>query len=188
VGLVAQATSQAAFEPVNDGTGSALSGYDKVSSAALAIVPGPDGTVTFLRQTNGPYGGHWLLPGGRIEPGESVVETARRETLEESGCEVGQLTLVRVYEMRGSWAKGGYHIIMFAFLSDRVAVVPEGFRGDNVGAIVQVAPQELRPHPTVMRILNDAGVASYPEEEIVAGLARDGIAMLSLSTGSPVAV
>jgi hypothetical protein len=41
---------------MNDGTGSALSAYDKLSSAALAIVPGPDGAVTFLRQTSGPYG------------------------------------------------------------------------------------------------------------------------------------
>ena len=127
-------------------------------------------------------------PGGRIEPGESVVDTARRETLEESGCAVGELTLAGVYEMRGAWAEGAYHIIMFAFLSDRPAVVPAGFAGDHVGDVVQVAPQRLRPHPTVMRILNDAGVAAYPDKEIEAGLARDGIMMLSLRTGSPVAV
>lgn len=136
-----------------------MSAYGKVSSAALGIVLGPDGAVTFVRQQRGPYAGHWLLPGVRIEPGESVVDTARRETLEESGCAVGELTLTGVYEMRGAWAEGAYHIIMFAFLSDRPAVVPAGFAGDHVGDVVQVAPQRLRPHPTVMRILNDAGVA-----------------------------
>ncbi|MBX7267517.1 NUDIX hydrolase [Micromonospora sp. Llam7] len=165
-----------------------MSGYGKVSSAALAIVPGPDGSVTFLRQERGPYAGHWLLPGGRIEFGESVVDTARRETLEESGCEVGKLTLTGVYELRGAWADGGYHIIMFAFLSDTPAVVPAGFEGDHVGDVVQVAPHRLRPHPTVMRILNDAGVASFADDEIEAWLARDGITMVSLRTGSPVGV
>lgn len=165
-----------------------LGGYGRVSSAALAIVPGPDGAVTFLRQERGPYAGHWLLPGGRVDFGESLVDTARRETLEESGCQVGELTLTGVYEMRGAWAEGVYHIIMFAFLSDTAAVVPSGFAGDHVGEVVQVAPQGLRPHPTVMRILNDAGVAVYPDDEIDAWLARDGITMVSLRTGSPVVV
>jgi 8-oxo-dGTP diphosphatase len=90
--------------------------------------------------------------------------------------------------MRGEWAEGGYHIIMFAFLSGTQAVVPAGFTGDHVGDVVQVVPARLRPHPTVMRILNDAGVAAYPDDEIDAWLARDGITMLSLRTGSPVVV
>ena len=163
-----------------------LSGYGKVTAAALAIVPGPEGSVTFVRQQRGPYAGHWLLPGGRVEFGESLADAAKRETLEESGCLVGELTLTGVYEMRGEWAEGSYHLIMFAFLSDKPAVVPDGFTGD-VGEVVQVAPPLLRPHPTVMRILNDAGVVAYPDEEIDGWLSRDGITMVCLRTGSPVA-
>jgi ADP-ribose pyrophosphatase YjhB (NUDIX family) len=37
----------------------------QVITAALVVVPGPDGTVTFVRQERGPYAGWWLLPGGK---------------------------------------------------------------------------------------------------------------------------
>lgn len=39
----------------------------------------------------------WGLPGGAVEPGEVVAETARRETLEETGLEVGELELFGVF-------------------------------------------------------------------------------------------
>ena len=41
--------------------------------------------------------GHWCLPGGRIEPGESVYGAARREVREETGFEIALGRLVGVY-------------------------------------------------------------------------------------------
>jgi ADP-ribose pyrophosphatase YjhB (NUDIX family) len=41
--------------------------------------------------------GRWCLPGGRMESGESVVETCIRETLEETGLEVRIIRLLGVY-------------------------------------------------------------------------------------------
>jgi 8-oxo-dGTP diphosphatase len=164
-----------------------VSGYGKVSAAALAVVPGADGTVTFVHQQRGPYAGHWLLPGGRTEFGESLPDAARRETREEAGCEVSDLTLTGVYEMRGGWDQGAYHLIMFAFLAGAPVTLPGSATADQgVGAVIQGVPAVVRPHPTVMRILNDAGVADFPDEEIQALLDADGISMLCLRTGTPV--
>ncbi len=41
--------------------------------------------------------GTWGIPGGMMEPDEKFEETARRETLEETGIEVGQLELFNIY-------------------------------------------------------------------------------------------
>lgn len=41
--------------------------------------------------------GWWGLPGGRIEPGESVIQAALREVKEETGLEVEIIQLLGVY-------------------------------------------------------------------------------------------
>jgi 8-oxo-dGTP diphosphatase len=155
----------------------ALSRYARPLAAALAVVPGPGDTVTFVHQTNGPYAGNWLLPGGGIELGETAETAARREVAEETGCHVPRLDLFAVYEFLGEWTDGPYHLVMFAFLAAEPAVVPPGFAGDGVRDVRQVRVGRLPLHSTDLRILTDAGVASFGPDEIERALAADGITM-----------
>jgi 8-oxo-dGTP diphosphatase len=154
-----------------------VSSFAKVTTGALAVVSGPDGTITFVHQERGPYAGSWLLPGGKVEFGEGLDAAARREAAEKAGCEVGSLTGVGLYEMRGTWKNGRYHFLMYAFLAGEPVAVPEGFVGHHVTEVRQAHPEEMMPHPTVMQILNDAGAADYGQSDIDAALARDGITL-----------
>lgn len=60
----------------------------KPAAVAIAIVADDDGPgVLLTRRAAGmrAHAGQWALPGGRVDPGESVVETALREMHEELG-------------------------------------------------------------------------------------------------------
>jgi len=53
----------------------------------------PEGKIVVLEQEQPGRGPFTSVPGGRIDPGESVLEASRRELREESGYEAEELTL-----------------------------------------------------------------------------------------------
>src|SRR5947208_2571530 len=59
-----------------------------------------DGLILILKRAVGEATGGWYLPGGAVDPGESVEECARRELFEECGLSPnGPLTCVAVAHM-----------------------------------------------------------------------------------------
>lgn len=159
--------------------------FSRILPVALMVLPGPDGTVTFVHQLKGPYAGNWLLPGGGVEPGESLAAAAVRETAEETGCHVSACSPFAVYEFTGTWEQGPYHLLLFGFLADRPYRVREGFEGHNVGAVRQARIGELPLHSTDLQILTDAGLASYGDPEIARALSADGISMTAHRVSGP---
>ncbi|WJV44180.1 NUDIX hydrolase [Streptomyces flavofungini] len=161
-----------------------MSRFAEALPAALLVVPGPGGTVTFIHQLKGPYAGSWLLPGGGIERGEAAESAALREAREETGIAVESCSLFAVYEFTGKWAEGDYHLLMFACLADRAYELPAGYEGHNVGEIRQARLGDIAMHSTDYQILTDAGVAAYDDDTIARGLAEDGITMRAHRVGS----
>jgi ADP-ribose pyrophosphatase YjhB (NUDIX family) len=62
-------------------------------SAVVRRVRGGEEILLMQRSDNG----HWGLPGGHVEPGESVAEAALREVFEETGWRIELGRLVGVY-------------------------------------------------------------------------------------------
>jgi ADP-ribose pyrophosphatase YjhB (NUDIX family) len=62
-------------------------------SAVVRREPGGSDLLLMRRRDNG----RWGLPGGYVEPGESVAEAAAREVREETGVEIELGRLVGVY-------------------------------------------------------------------------------------------
>ena len=50
----------------------------------------------FLLVREAKHGARWYLPAGRVEPGESLIAAAERETLEEAGIPIAVDGIVRV--------------------------------------------------------------------------------------------
>ncbi len=47
-----------------------------------------DSRYLLIQEARPKWEGKWYLPGGSLKPGETLVEGARREVMEEAGCDV----------------------------------------------------------------------------------------------------
>jgi 8-oxo-dGTP pyrophosphatase MutT (NUDIX family) len=66
-----------------------------------------EGKVWLVRQT---YLPGWFMPGGGIKKGETLEEATRREAREETGAELGELTLMGAYSNFTEW-KSDHNIV-----------------------------------------------------------------------------
>jgi 8-oxo-dGTP pyrophosphatase MutT (NUDIX family) len=68
--------------------------YPIIHVGAAALIFDKQGRLLLLRRTDN---GCWGISGGGMEPGESLADTVKRETREESGLEIEQMTLFDVF-------------------------------------------------------------------------------------------
>ena len=76
-----------------------------------------EGRILCIRKTRGPYRGRFDLPGGTPEEGESLVETLRREMLEETVFQVSaihQTTIRDVFVTVPGIARVHHEFVLFA--------------------------------------------------------------------------
>lgn len=67
---------------------------NSVIPAVSVVVPDDQGRILLIRRTDNNY---WSIPGGGIEPGESVRQAASREVMEETGINCDVTGLVGIY-------------------------------------------------------------------------------------------
>ncbi|MFJ8627475.1 NUDIX hydrolase [Kitasatospora sp. NPDC093550] len=64
-----------------------------ISGFVAAAVINHDSRILFVRRNPGDYlGGLWEIPSGTVETGESILDALHRETAEETGLTIDQVT------------------------------------------------------------------------------------------------
>jgi 8-oxo-dGTP pyrophosphatase MutT (NUDIX family) len=97
-------------------------------------------------------------PAGHLEPGESLVRAAARETLEESGWEVGIRSLIGTYRWK---APDGVEFLRFAFEAEPLRHHPDRSLDEGIVRALWMSPTELREatvrlrSPLVMAVVED---------------------------------
>lgn len=74
--------------------------------------------VVLVKRAHEPLKGHWSLPGGAVEIGETLKEAIAREVLEETGLivEVGPIVDVIDRLRRDAEGRVEYHYVLIEFL------------------------------------------------------------------------
>jgi 8-oxo-dGTP diphosphatase len=133
------------------------------------------GRVLLVKQRGGPFSGAWLLPGGGVDDGESLEEAVRRETREETGCELDDLRPVATYEVdeRTQDFKALVHLY-----AARAVGEP---RAEAGSAVRWSSPTEVTYHPALRRELADAGLRVEDEQALADAMRVTNVAMRRVS-------
>ena len=97
--------------------------------------------VLMIKRKHPPFAGHWALPGGFIDPGETPKQAAMRELVEETGLEVSALNFVGEYKTPGRDPRME-HVWSYAF-SLHVAAKESVQAGDDASRAEWVPIKQL---------------------------------------------
>jgi 8-oxo-dGTP diphosphatase len=115
--------------------------------------------ILFIKKIAGSWPGFWTLPGGKVEPGESLEEAARRELFEEVGIVAPLLIPVSVEHYTNPEGVDYYATIFYDYLSTDTPTNKEPDKHSQIHWFEQNGPPRqmippvhsfIREHPRIV--------------------------------------
>ena len=131
--------------------------HDSVVLCVGAVVHDETGRLLLIRRGHAPHAGSWSLPGGRVEPGETVAQAVEREVREETGLAVRAGTEVGRVQIPGDG-------VLYDVVDLRCALTSTGqepIAGDDAADVLfadAAALAQLRCTPALVETLRAWGV------------------------------
>ena len=113
-----------------------MTGRPEVCVGAIAV---HGGRLLLVRRGHGPAAGEWSVPGGRVEPAETLAEAVVRELREETGLEGVCERFVGWVERVGP----DHHFVILDFAVTVLDPVAEPVAGDDAQEAAWVPMSEL---------------------------------------------
>ena len=84
-----------------------------IKTSVVACIIDDQGHVLLTQRNIEPFCDQWVMPGGKIDHGEPILEALHREVREEVGLEIGIDRLIDVYEHVGVGAANDHYVILY---------------------------------------------------------------------------
>ncbi len=87
---------------------------ERVVLTVDAVIADEAGRILVMERGTQPFQGAWVLPGGLVDPGETVEQACVREVREELGLEVELQGVIGIYSGPGRDPRGSFVSIAFS--------------------------------------------------------------------------
>ena len=131
----------------------ASSRYPASPIVGVGAVIFQDGKVVLIRRRYEPLAGHWSLPGGRLELGETLEAGVAREMLEETGLEIEVGPVIEVFDriLLDQEHQVRFHYVLIDYLCRPLGGTLRA--GSDVDAAIFVAPSDLSGYQLTGKVL-----------------------------------
>ena len=86
---------------------------EHIVTSVVAVIVDDDGRVLLTKRSIPPFRDLWVMPGGKIDLGEPILEALQREVHEEVGLEIAVEGLIDVFEHLTPGEENCHFVILY---------------------------------------------------------------------------